>query len=177
VIRAASVFPGAPTGAFVICAVASVAFGTARPPSSVEPETRARPVRVSHHHQRVKACDLAKARTGAHCVASLEEASSSATVVFQSILYPSTTDDDARHRVTLKLSDRIGRQEDRIELPLGRWLVDWLGYPAVRRLSVDRRSSPSILLETTSGRCSLEGNRCRMQRETVSRRLRVRDAK
>jgi hypothetical protein len=162
------IFALAPPGA------ASSARITAGPPNSFKPAEKKRTLRVSHRHHRVRTCTPGTAASQSRCAPVLEDADSAASVGFERVMPPNTTNDDASRSIVVTFPSRIGVQESRLELPLGQWLVDWSGYPSIRRLRITATSSPHISLHTTSGRCELRGNECRKSDE-VSRRMRIID--
>ena len=147
----------------------------ARPPNSLRPPAERREVRVSHVHQRVRACKRVATGQRAHCVAELEDADSSATVNFELLAAPSTVDTEQQREVRLSLPPRVGPQEASVELARGQWSVDWRGHTTCAGLTVDSTASPVVELGTTSGRCTLRAGRCAKDSEVVVRRLTITD--
>ncbi len=145
----------------------------AHPPSSVGADTQTRTVHVSHRHERVRRCATLRFGEHFHCAPVLVDADTAATVTFQLVVTPSTV--RKAQSVLLTLPSLAGPQESSIELSLGEWLVDWQAYGIVRSLQIGPESAPLISLRTRSGRCELSGNRCRLDADTVSRKMTIVD--
>ncbi len=145
--------------------------------------TAQRPVRVSHRHLRARACTLELTGERPVCKPELVDADSGASVSFWLDKAPSSVDEEQR-RATLTFPQKVGAQEQQVELVPGRWRVTWEEAGLVRRLPVQESGLPVVELSTISGACERQspvgagGARregCRLVSDQVTRRIGVRD--
>lgn len=144
-----------------------------RPPTSIEPSVTKQKVLVSHLHRRVRACTAVPAKHPTACARQLSDGAAATTVSFDPI--STSVGASRRTRVVVTFPDSQGLQKQTVELALGEWSVNWPGCRDVSRLSITaaKNISPSVLLRTTSGRCELESNRCRLFDTAIEQRLTV----
>jgi hypothetical protein len=60
-------------------------------------------------------------------------------------------------------------------LALGQWDIEWPGERALKRLQLGAHSELSVALNTTSGRCEVHRDQCRLARGVVGRQVAVTD--
>ncbi len=147
----------------------------AQPPSSLRPDPQKRTVRISHRHERVRRCATLRVGERFQCAPILVDADTAATIAFQLVAPPSSTVKSSGQPVVVTLPSLAGPQDSAIELSLGQWLVDWQGYGIIKRLQIASASTPVVSLRTRSGRCETTGNRCRLDSDTVSRKMTIVD--
>ena len=155
--------------------------GAIRPPSSLQPSPRPQPsnlkrtVRVSHRSQRVRKCDVLKTRDEFSCAPQLEETDSATTVTFRHVAPPDSTADSASDAVVVSFPNHVGLQEQNTGLVLGQWDVEWPGERALKRMQIGDHSELSVALKTTSGRCEMQHDQCRLVGGVVGRHVAVTD--
>jgi hypothetical protein len=159
--------------------VVGAVSGALRPPSSLEPSPRPsnskRAVSVSHRSRRVRKCDALKTDDELNCTPEFEDTDSATAVTFRQVALPDSTSGGASDAVVLALPSHVGLQERNTELALGQWDIEWPGERALKRMQLGAHSDLSVALKTTSGRCEVHHNQCRLVRGVVSRHVAVTD--
>jgi hypothetical protein len=160
---------------YTLCSVALLTRGgTAapasllEPPSSLEPEVKARNVHLSHRHRRVVSCSESKAGTR-DCVPTFKEADS-ATRIRLLRLYQRASSVASDNAVVIDFPSQVGSQQRAVALRLGRWQIDWGFSVGPSLFGVTADAAPEIVLETRSGECQALASGCRV-RDTVLRKV------
>ena len=153
--------------------------GALRPPSSFEPSLPSSPskraVSVSHRCQRVRKCDALKTGDELNCTPELADSDSATAVTFRQVALPDSAARGASEAVVLTFPSHVGLQERNTELALGHWDIEWPGERALKRLQLGAHSELSVALKTTSGRCEVHRDQCRLVPGVVSRHVAVTD--
>ena len=169
---------GAVIGGGLVIGFAATLYAAAvrsLPPSSIEPDTATRAVRVSHRHQMV--ADCRHIASPPSCVGQLRDGDTATVVRFvQTGVEPSALH-PASATVRLTLPHKQGSQEQVATLQIGQWLVDWSGAPALDKLDVRPDSHLEVTLATVSGACVQKGDRCELISGVRERHIRVTEAK
>jgi hypothetical protein len=154
--------------------LAASAPRTAKPPSSIEPEGKAEPVRVSHRHRTIVECMSVPLRTA--CAGRIGEGDTAAVVRFERSGVTAALD-PAQRAISVVFPHRSGPQEQTIGLPIGEWLVDWPGSDKLERLEIKPGARMLVALATTSGACELKTDSCELVPGVRERRIRVSEAR
>jgi len=109
------------------------------------------------------------------CTPELEDRDSVTVVTFRQVGLPDSTSGGASEAVAVAFPSHVGLQERNTELALGQWDIEWPGLQELQRVQVDTRSEVSIALKTTSGRCEVRDDQCRVVGGAISRRVAVTD--
>jgi hypothetical protein len=148
---------------------------TTRPPSSIEPEGKTEPLRVSHRHRAIVECINVPRRTT--CAGRVAEGDTAAIVRFERTGVVTAALDPTQAAISLVFPHRTGPQEQTISLPVGEWLVDWPGSEKLERLEIRPGARMHVALATTSGACELKADRCELVPGVRERRIRVSEAR
>ena len=156
-----------------LCPAASSAsaMSATLPPSSLEPQGKTAPVRVSHRHRAVREC--AYVRVPPRCDGRVAEGDTATEVTFARTGVTNASFRPAQTAIKIAFPSRVGGQEQVVVLPVGDWLVDWPGAPRVEQLEVRPGSHLLVALTTASGACALKGDRCELREGFRERRIRV----
>jgi hypothetical protein len=161
---------------YTLCTVALLTRGgTAapgsplEPPSSLEPEVKARNVLLSHRHRRVVSCNESKKAGARSCTPTFKEADS-ATRIRLLRLFQQASSVASDNAVVIDFPSQVGLQQRVVPLRPGRWQVDWGSAVGASLFGVTGDSAPEIVLETRSGVCQALESGCRVK-EMVLRKV------
>jgi hypothetical protein len=141
------------------------------PPSSLQPKAKTAPVRVSHRHRSIVQC--ARAPQGASCVGRVSDADTAAVVRFERSDVVATALNPTSGAVRVSFPHRAGPQEQTLDLPVGEWVVDWLGSERIERINVHPETPLHVALASTSGACKLKVDHCELLPGVRERYIRV----
>jgi hypothetical protein len=147
-------------------------FGAAaKPPTSIAPDAKTAPVRVSHRHRAVVECRRLTGKIG--CFGRIVDADTAAVVRFERTSVMTAAFDSKRAELRAILPHQLGPQEQTLDVPVGSWLVDWVDADKLERLEVEPGRRADVALVTTSGGCQLEAGRCELRPGVREARIRV----
>jgi hypothetical protein len=155
-----------------------VGSALAEPPSSLDPATPRAKVTVNHQHRKTASCYVHQEKGKELCRAKREDANSGATLVFTPIPGGKArlTGKDPRTPITVSLKDEKGTQQEVVELPEGRWSVEWQGASKTERLHVAGSDALTLSLRTVTGECKkTDREACALDATKVDRKLTVPD--
>lgn len=131
-----------------------------KPPSSLEPDGKTAPVRISHRHRAIVEC--VRVPKQARCLGRVADGDSAAVVRFSRAAISTVAFEGPRAEPRAVFPHRAGPQEQVLDLPVGPWLVDWADSQKFERLDVRPGIRVHLALATTSGACELKADRCEL---------------
>jgi hypothetical protein len=109
------------------------------------------------------------------CTPELDDRDSATVVTFRQVALPDSSSGSADQTVAVAFPSHVGLQERSTELALGQWDIEWPGARELQRVQIDASSEVPVALKTTSGRCEMRDDQCRVVGGEVRRRVAVTD--